>query len=42
MEKTIGLDSVGNVIGTGKNKIGDDIRSNQVKRLGYIKCLNVR
>ena len=42
MEKTIGLDSVGNVTGTGKNKIGDDVRSNQVKRLGYIKCLNVR
>ena len=32
-----------NVLGsmTGKTKTGGGVRSNQVKHLGYIKCLNV-
>ena len=32
----MGLDSVD----SGKTKTGGGVRSNQVRRLGYLKCLN--
>ena len=43
MEKTMGLYSVGNLLGsvTGKTDTGGGIKSNQVKLLGYIKCFSV-